>query len=167
MPKDPHKADATAFNSVTGRTVLRGIRLTDTRFDMKPDALVTDGVWQNAMRGESIETFSEPDTGRLYGIFLFEVVCRQRRKRVLSVTAHYVVSYQVAGPFDEEIGALFVERVGRVAAYPYFRALVANLVSQAGMQMPPLPIISAAPRNVTSAKDLEEFGPDKILFDGR
>lgn len=166
MPKDPHKADAAKYNDVVGRTVLRGIRLTDTRFDVKPDISGLDpSTWTNALRGESLETFCDPESGRLYGVFLFEVVCRHKRKRVLSVTAHYLVTYQVTGIFDDEIGTLFVERVGRVAAYPYFRALVASLTSQAAMQLPPLPIISAAPRSVNSAKDLREFGPAKILDD--
>lgn len=164
MARDPHKVDAAAYNSVVGRTVLRSIRLTDIKFDMKPDALSVDQAnWRNSIREEAIEAFLDPENGRLYGIFVFEFVARYRRKRLLSATAHYLVSYRVEGPCDPEVGALFAERVGRVAAYPYFRALVSSLVSQAGLQMPPLPIISAAPRNVNSAKDLEKLGPTKVL----
>lgn len=164
MPKDPHKVDPAAYNSVVGRTVLRGIRLTETRFDIKPEALELDpSTWRNSISGEAVEVFTDPEIGKLYGIFLFEVVCRHRRKRLLSTSARYLVSYQVTGDFDPEIGELFVERVGRVVAYPYFRAVVASLVSQAGIQMPPLPIISLAPRSVASARDLEELGPAKAL----
>jgi hypothetical protein len=164
MTRDPHDVDAEAYNGVVGRALLRGIRLTESRFDMKPDALELDAkTWRKDIRGEVEEVFVDAESGRLAGTFLFEVVCRHRRKRLLSASARYLVSYQVAGPFDQDSAQLFVERVGRVVAYPYFRALVASLTSQAAVEMPPLPIISLAPRTVASGADLEELGPVKIL----
>lgn len=164
VTRDANKVDAAAYNSVVGRTVLRGIRLTESRFDVKPEALEVDtGNWRNAIKSEVVEVHTDCESGRLYGMFQFEVVCRHQRRRLLVASAKYLVSYQVAGECDAEIGQLFVERVGRVVAYPYFRALVAVLASQSGVTMPLLPIVSLAPRSVTSAADLEELGPVKVL----
>lgn len=135
---------------------------------MKPEALQTDsGSWRKDISGEVVETFADPELNYLAGSFAFEVVCRHKRKRILSATARYLVSYKTDGVFNIETGTLFVERVGRVVAYPYFRTVVASLASQAGLQMPPLPIISLAPRTVSSAADLEENGPVKVLRETR
>lgn len=167
MARDPHKVNAVAYNSVVERALLRSIRLTECRFDMKPEALDADlAVWQKDIRGDVEEVFFDRDNGRLAGFFVFEAILRFRRKRVLVVSAKYLVTYKVSGEIETDIGELFVERVGRVVAYPYFRSVVATLAAQAGLQMPPLPIISLAPRTVKSVADLEEQGPVKILSEG-
>ena len=112
------------YNNVVSRTVIRGIRMTECRFDMKPEALEVDpSIWFYSVRGELAEVFPDVETGKLYGTFVFEVVCRHRRKRLLVASARYLVSYAVQGAFEPDVGALFVERVGRVAAYPYFGRL--------------------------------------------
>jgi preprotein translocase subunit SecB len=168
MARDPHKVNAGAYNSVVERAVLGSIRLTECRFDMKPEAIELDpSTWRKDIRGDVAQVFVDTENGRLAGIFLFEVIFRYRRKRVLTVSAKYLVIYKVVGDIESEIGELFVERVGRVVTYPYFRSVVATLTAQAGIQIPPLPIISLAPRTVKSAADLEEQGPVKILTEIR
>jgi hypothetical protein len=168
MARDPHKVNAGAYNNVVERALLKSIRLTETRFNMKPEALELDlSVWPKDIRGEVEEVFFDRDNDRLAGIFVFEVIFRSRRKRVLVVSTKYLVTYKVVGDVETDIGELFVERVGRVVAYPYFRSVVATLAAQAGLQMPPLPIISLAPRTVKSVTDLEEQGPVKILSDAQ
>ncbi|MGA9580438.1 MAG: hypothetical protein WBR13_00535 [Allosphingosinicella sp.] len=168
MARDPHKVNAGAYNSVVERALLRSIRLTECRFDMKPEALEADlSAWPRDIRGDVEEVFFDRDNDKLAGIFIFEVVLRFRRKRVLIASAKYLVTYGVSGDIQTDIGELFVERVGRVVAYPYFRSVVATLAAQAGLQMPPLPIISLAPRTVKSVADLEERGPVKILTEAQ
>lgn len=158
MSQDPHKMDPTTYNSLVSRAHLRSIRLTASRFDMKPEALDLDpDAWRNAVSGGAIESFLEPESGSLYGVFAFEVVCRQGRKRVLSASATYLVSYFIESECDAAACELFVERVGKIASYPYFRGLIAALSSQAGLLMRPLPVMSFAPRSVESAASLEQF----------
>lgn len=157
MALDANSVDAQTYNALVGRATLTNIRLTESKFDIKPEALGTDpDTWRKEVRAEPVEVFADPETGRLFGSFLFELVCRHRRKRVLSCSARYLVSYRVHGGCEAEIGELFVERVGKVVIYPYFRATVAQLTAQSAVQMPPLPIISLAPRNVKSAAELED-----------
>lgn len=157
MAQDPHLADPKAYNAVVGRTTLTNIRLTDAKFDLKAEALATDpATWRKEMKREPTAISVEDDTGRLFGTLHFELVCRHRRKRVFTCSADYLVSYRVDGGCEEGVGQLFVERVGPLNVYPYFRATVAHLAAQAGVVMPPLPIISLAPRSVKSAADLEE-----------
>lgn len=149
--------DAQTYNNFVARAHLRSIRLTTSRFDMKPEALDLDpDAWRNNVSAGLMESFFEAESGSVYGVFGFEVVCRQGRKRVLSTSATYLVSYKIQGECDQAACELFVERVGKIAAYPYFRTLVASLTSQAGLIMRPLPVLSFAPRSVESAANLEQ-----------
>jgi preprotein translocase subunit SecB len=166
MPRKPviptpdiQKVDATSYNSVVGRTEMRGIRLLENRFEIKPEALEVDpSAWRKAVNFEIGEVVVTQDTGRLYGVLHYEVVCRHGRKRVLSATARYLVTYHVHGACSQGDGEVFIARVGRVAVYPYFRSLIATLVADAGVQMPPLPMMSLAPRPLASAAELVEPG---------
>jgi preprotein translocase subunit SecB len=157
MEHDPQQVDAKAYNSVVGRTTLGSIRLTESRFDMKPDALASDpDTWRKEIRADPLEVIADLESNRLYGVFHFDLACRHRRKKVLSCSARFIITFKVEGAFEASVGELFVQRVGKVMAYPYFRSTVAELVSQAAIQMAPLPMISLQPRNVKSAAELEE-----------
>jgi len=158
-PRDAATVDAGRYNSVVARTEVRGIRLLDSRFEIKPEALPVDpSEWRKSVNFELGEVVVS-GSGRLYGILQFELVCRHGRKRVLHASGRYLATYQVEGECSQDDGETFVERVGRVAVYPYFRALVASLVSEAGLQMPPLPMISLAPRSLGSAAQLATIEP--------
>jgi hypothetical protein len=153
----PHEIDPQTYNSIVARAHLRSIRMTASHFDMKPEALDLDpDAWRNNVSVSVLERFLEAESGSLFGIFGFEVVCRQGRKRVLSASATYLVSYRVEGECNQAACELFVERVGKIATYPYFRSLVSSLTSQAGLVMRPLPVLSFAPRSIESAANLEQ-----------
>jgi hypothetical protein len=157
LVEDSPKIDPQVYNSIVARAHLRSIRLTASKFEMKPEALGLDpDAWQNNVTAAVLESFLEPESGSLYGVFGFEVLCRQARKRVLSTSATYLVSYKIEGECDQKACELFVERVGKLAAYPYFRSLVASLTSQAGLVMRPLPVLSFAPRSIESAANLQQ-----------
>ncbi len=157
MPQDPNKMDPQTYNSLVARANLRSIRMTVSKFEMKPEALDLDpDAWQNNVTAGLLESFLESESGSLYGVLGFEVVCRQARRKVLSINATYLISYRIDGECDQPACELFVERVGKIATYPYFRALVASLTSQAGLIMRPLPVLSFAPRSVESAANLEQ-----------
>jgi hypothetical protein len=88
MGRNPHVVNATEYNRLASRALLRGIRLTESRFDMKPDALQIDpDSWRKDISGEVLETFADPVLNYLAGSFVFEVVCRHKRKRLLGATA--------------------------------------------------------------------------------
>lgn len=157
------EVDATIYNDVVGRTRIRGIRLLESKFDMKPDALANDpDEWQKGINFELGEVVVS-ESGALYGIVTFELVCKQSRRHVLRTKCRYLIHYSVEGGCSQDDGELFVARVGRLAIYPYFRSLVASLVSEAGITLPPLPIYSLAPRSLASASNLVSAGKEKEL----
>ena len=162
MVQDPHAADATVYNNLVSRAHLRTIRLTSSKFELKPEALGLDpDGWRNGISAALAHSFLESESGSLYGIFAFEVVSRQGRKRVLGINATYLINYRVEGDCDNNACELFLERVGKIATYPYFRSLVATLTSQAGLLMPPLPIMGVAPRSIEGAGILDDIRSQK------
>ena len=162
LAQDPHAADATVYNNLVSRAHLRTIRLTTSKFELKPEALGLDpDGWRNGISAALAHSFLEAESGSLYGIFAFDVVCRQGRKRVLGISATYLTNYRVEGDCDGDACELFLERVGKIATYPYFRTLVATLTSQAGLLMQPLPIMGVAPRSIEGAVIMDDIGSRK------
>lgn len=144
--------DAQAYNLVTGRTTLVGIWMTESRFDMKPQAIDPIEPLRHEVRSEVEEVIIDGE-GALHGFIRFAASSRLKRQRVIHVTGKYFVSYHVDGGCEQTLAELFIDRVGRLAAYPYFRALTASLVAQAGTSIPSLPIMSFLPRNISFASD--------------
>lgn len=156
-------ADPKTYNEVVGRTHIRGIRLLESKFDMKPDALVHDpDDWQKGINFELGDVVVS-DNGTLYGIVTFDLVCKKSRRYVLRSKCRYLVHYKVDGPCSQADGELFIARVGRLAVYPYFRSLVATLVAEAGITLPPLPVYSLAPRSLASAANLVATDKEKEI----
>lgn len=161
--KKPTEVDANSYNDVVGRTSIRGIRLLESKFEMKPDALVhTPEEWQKAINFELGDVVVS-ESGTIYGLVNFELVCKRSRRHVLRTRSRYLVQYRVNGGCSQDDAELFMARVGRLAVYPYFRSLVAKLVAEAGIMFPPLPVYSLAPRNLASVSDLVEIGKDKEI----
>ena len=140
--------DSEVYDALAERATLRGIWMTESRFDMSPQAVEFEtGPLTHSLRQHPIEAAVEP-SGVIHGFIRFEAVSRRERRRVIHVIARYFVSYRVEGGCDQDLAELFVDRVGKLAAYPYFRALVGSLTAQAGVQVPALPILSFRPRNI-------------------
>lgn len=157
MVQDPTTMDPGVYNSIVARAQLRSIRMTSSQFDIKPEALnLNPDAWRHNVMAGVLDSFLESENGSLYGAFSFDVVCRHGRKKVLSISATYLASYRIEGECEANACELFVERVGKVATYPYFRSLVASLTAQAGLMMQPLPVLSFAPRSIDSAAQLEQ-----------
>ena len=154
------EVDAKIYNDVVARTRIRGIRLLESHFDMKSEAILHDPAdWQKGI-GFEISEVVVTESGMLYGIATFDLVCKQSRRHVHRSKGRYLIHYQVDGGCSQQDGELFIGRVGRLAIYPYFRSLVASLVSEAGITFPPLPVYSLAPRSLASASNLFDNGKE-------
>jgi uncharacterized protein YndB with AHSA1/START domain len=154
MSADTAAIDAKVYNAAVGRATLRGIWMMESRFDLSPQALEVepDVALAHTMRVHEAEVTVDADA-TVRGFIRFEAASRRRRRRVLHVSARYFVSYRVEGGCDQRLAEMFMDRVGKLAAYPYFRALVASLAAQAGAQVPTLPILSFRPRSIRYADD--------------
>ena len=152
MAKEPENSkkdqvDAPAFNQVAAHARIAGIRLMSSRFDMKPEALDGyDEAWKLRQKHELVDWLCDNDENVLRGSFDFEASSLRDRKKLISLKGRYLCTYRLSDICDADAGMHFLERVGRFAAYPYFRSLFATVTQQAGLMIPPLPVIQEQPR---------------------
>lgn len=143
----PAKVDPKSYNQVVSHATIADVRLVATKFDLKPDVdIATNPTWQFRLSDQLEDWTCDNEKGELSGIFTYTASCVDGRKKLLTITGRYISIYRLSDLCDEEAGRQFLARVGRFAAYPYFRSIFATLTQQSGMLLPPLPVISDGPR---------------------
>lgn len=144
------KPDPAEYNRLVAHAKVQAIRLINSRYEVKPKALVgSRDDWVYNVSYRLLDWHCDGKALILTGTWEYTATCTEGRGKVLTVTARYVVSYRLSAECDAEAGRQFLERVGRFAAYPYFRSTFAILTQQSGIVLHPLPIISEQPRWVT------------------
>jgi hypothetical protein len=131
------------YNLVARRASLESINLLNSRFDVLMESFAAQNAWKlNYGRKVLSCHYSEEDLS-VAGIFQYFVTAKHGRKRALHCVADYAVFYEVPANSTEEAAKGYCHNVGTFAAYPYFRALFAQLVAGAGLSLPPLPAIAS------------------------
>lgn len=173
MSKTPAKRTApisrgtpAEYNNVASSAQLRGIKLVSSAFDLKPEALGSDqSDWAFSIKSEMTDCEFFPDSGHLYCVYRYVASCKRARTRLVSTDASYIITFHVDGACNSESARAYAAILGRVAAYPHFRALFATVTNQAGLMLPPLPIMSEQPRRVDkvlqSFSDIEDRGQEE------
>lgn len=148
--RDGAKLDPAEYNRLVAHAKVQAIRLISARYDMKPKALAgSRDDWVYNVSNRLLDWHCDAQVLVLTGTWEYTATCTEGRGKVLTVTAKYSVTYRLSAECDADAGRQFLERVGRFAAYPYFRSTFAVLTQQSGIVLHPLPIISEQPRWVT------------------
>ncbi len=157
--------DPGQYNRVVSHAKINDIRLIASRFDLKPEAVeMNDRIWTFGLADQLEDWSCDNAKGSLTGVYSYTASCLEGRRKLLTVTGRYLCTYALSDLCDEEAARQFLSRVGRFAAYPYFRSMFATLTQQSGLLLPPLPVISDGPRWVNSPSDvakLEEAKPGR------
>lgn len=140
-PKDGFAA--ADYNMVAKSARLKQVTLLSANFTVDPDLLSDQQMWKLSY-GRSILScqFSEEDN-HVVAIFRYHVTAKSGRKKALHCVADYGVYYDTQSGATAAAAIGFCKNVGIFAAYPYFRALFANFVNEAGIRLPPLPTIAS------------------------
>jgi preprotein translocase subunit SecB len=144
------------YNHVAVNAKLRLISLLSSTFDVKPRSLPKQDDWKLAYEWNA-KGCTFDGRGVVSAIFEYVVTAKLGRKTALKCTAEYVVLYEVPSESEAEAAEGFCHNVGLFAAYPYFRGLVAQLVSNANLMLPPLPSI-ASTAHIPKKADAQETG---------
>jgi hypothetical protein len=113
------------------------------KFDFKPHAVeAAEGAWDFELTDQLESWTCDSERGLPFGIHTFTAALVVGRKRLLSVRCRYLTNYRRSSLGDEEAGRRLLARVGRLAAYPYFRSNFATLTQQSGTSLPPFPVLS-------------------------
>lgn len=149
------KLEPEEYNRLVSHARIQAIRLINTRYDMKPAALSADRQDWAFQVGQRLLDFNcNNDDLLLSGTWEYTASCNAGRKQMVKLIAKFLVTYRLSDVCDPNAGKQFFERVGKFAAYPYFRGTFAMLTQQSGIALPPLPIITEQPRWVTPPADL-------------
>lgn len=156
------KSDPAAYNRLVSHAKVQSIRLINSRYDLKPSALAGSREdWSYNVSYQLLDWHCDNEALMLSGTWEYTATCMQGRRKLLTVTAKYLVTYRLSAISDEAAGLSFMERVGKFAAYPYFRSTFAILTQQSAILLHPLPVISEQPRWVTPPEPTQDLALSK------
>jgi hypothetical protein len=136
---------AAEYNRVAIEARLDTIQLVSLRLDTQTQLLAEDGECELAFDRKVLSCRFDDEGGSAAAIFQFTVSVRLEQQDAFGCTADYAVLYGVPEDARPEVATSFCKHVGSFAAYPYFRALAAQMAWNAGVDLPPLPTIAAMP----------------------
>lgn len=144
-PNIPQKTgfSGAEYNAVATQAELEAINLLDSRFEVNAECLNESENWTLSYGRKVISCTVDSDDGYVAAILRYEVTAKLGRKRAMLCRADYGIYYSIPKESKQEAAVGFCRNVGSYAAYPYFRALVAQLTWNAGINLPPLPAISS------------------------
>lgn len=136
---------------------LRLLILEGVDFKITPEALSADkALWKRQIvpKTKIMSTGLDDDTSMAN--IIWEVGFKQKNKNVVKCKASYIISYDGVKECSEDGVTVFLENVGKVATYAYFRALYSQLGWSATLGSDPLPVIQFLPN---FRKDSERRAP--------
>lgn len=143
------RSNASAYADVVEAASMRNIRLIKSEFTVDPESLGSDQrTWKRGFACVVASTNFNETRQMGSGLISAEAYCKAGRKKIVSLKCNYVVAYDIEGAPSADDVARFIERVGNFAAYPYFRAHFADVTAQAGINLPPLPVMKEGKRRL-------------------
>lgn len=135
------------YHAVTREAQLSTINLLDCRFRVKPE-LFNEREGEDSRRkfffgGHLENQHYDAERGLASGQFTWKVEVKVSRKKAVSLVAIFIIVYENLEGMNANAVEAFVNRVGRFATYPYFRALASQLSWEAGVELPIMPVISS------------------------
>jgi preprotein translocase subunit SecB len=131
------------YNAVAKSAQLQGINLLSNNFVIDPNCLMEQNQWKLSHGRKVLSCHFSDEDHSVAAILQYNVIAKFGRKRALLCTADYGVFYAIPNGASQEAASAFCLNVGTFAAYPYFRALFAQLAGEAGLMLPPLPSIAS------------------------
>lgn len=155
------RIDPEPYNDLVSHARLIGLRLTGSKFDIKPHALSDEREqWKYRINDKLDEWTLDCKNLRLRSLYSYEVSCGTGRRKSVTLSATYYATYKLSRECEEAAAFAYLQRVARYSCYPYFRALFAILTEQSGLLLPPLPVLYEEPRLV-KAEPKEREAPPK------
>ncbi len=139
----------TDYNRLVRTARLANLLLEKVDFKIAADALgIKESLLtRNLTPTTKVMSYGKEDNTCVANI-IWDVAIKYKAKTVVKCNASYIVSYDGEGlkDYSEEVVSLFLEHVGKVATYAYFRALYAHLDCAANLHSQPLPVLQLQPK---------------------
>lgn len=133
------------YNNVALHSTLLAIQLLRLEMDGNPEHYTRGKRLKLKFNRETLSCRYDDESKASAAIFRYNLAARVGRSKAFGCSAEYAVIYQVPDDATEAAASAFCRKVGQFAAYPYFRAVAAQMAWNAGLELPPLPSIAAMP----------------------
>lgn len=142
-PEEEFRVKPEDYNAVIMAAHLSNIVLKKSEFEIGEDYRRVPRASHKHKYGHKWESVNyDQDAGIAGGSMEWSVSVQTGRKKGLKVKAVFLIVYENLQRLNPEAVEMFIETVGRVAIYPYFRNHVSQLSWQSGAKLPILPVIS-------------------------
>jgi hypothetical protein len=156
-----YEARRADYNKLVAGTRLLALILEKVDFKIQPNAL---NAAKTDLKRRLFPKTKIMSTGLDDGIcmanVIWEVDIKIKNKNVVKCNASYIISYQGVQDCSAEGVTVFLENVGKVATYAYFRALYSQLDWGAGLGSEPLPVIQFLPNFRMSSETAGQSTPE-------
>ena len=138
-----YEARRNDYNKLVSSARLRALILENVDFKIKPEALSAEKAALKRQLVPKTKIMSLGlDDGTCMANVIWEVSFKLKNKNVVRCSASYIISYDgVQDSCTADAVTVFLENVGKVATYAYFRALYSQLDWSATLGSDPLPVI--------------------------
>lgn len=140
--------DVQEYNNLVHEAELTDIRLVDLKFNAKPAYFAAlrgenEGgkALVRAFDGKMSDIFYDKELSTLGGQFDWVTEVKVGGKKLLKVEARYLVVYGNVPSAPEKTRERYIQRVGKFATYPYYRALVSQISWESKTELPVMPVL--------------------------
>lgn len=150
----PPKVDPDSYNSLVRAAKLVTIQLVESSFKVIPEYF-SKASTQNKKRGFhcDLENITiDLEKGVFWTNFVWRTYVKDGRKTLFKLDCDYLCAYAAEELVPGSVAALekrnvdlFLERIGKVATYPYFRAMASQYSWAANADLPMLPVLKSFP----------------------
>lgn len=144
--KEIYEARKDDYNKLVTNARLRALILENVDFKITPEALSAEkSVLKRQLVPKTKIMSLGLDDGTCMANVIWEVTFKLKNKNVVRCSASYIISYDGVQECSADGVTVFLENVGKVATYAYFRALYSQLDWSATLGSDPLPVIQFLP----------------------
>lgn len=134
------------YNNLARNARLLALLLEKVEFKIAPEALSADKSELKRHFSPKTKIMSTGlDDGVCMANITWEVGFKLKNKNVVKCVASYIISYAGVRDCSSDAVTIFLENVGKVATYAYFRSLYSQLDWAATLGSDPLPVIQFLP----------------------
>lgn len=141
------------YAQVASRAHLRLVRMLKMEFDLRPSFFAEEPASLDFGREVLAHDFSQETSTT---VFKWWFSATRGGEDVLTCRCSMLVSYSNVEGCDEDAVFEFAQRVGGLASFPYFRAIVAQNIWAAGISLPPMPTVRAGDFPCMPLKDFRK-----------
>lgn len=138
-----------AYSQAVDCAQLHDIRLTSSSFSASSEAyLRPEPSWKRGFACDVVDGSYDKEAGLLTGWVEAEAFVKRGRRNIFLLKTKWLVVYKVDGHPDEQAAIKFVQMISNFAVYPYFRSHFACASAEAGVRLPPLPVMKEPRRKI-------------------